>query len=624
MLTGMCGVRRFCLLIAAVTVVGAVRADVKEPLPLQHRARLDLTCPMLGTTHDGKPFEGVSFSVICVEGAASNWWADTKTCTRFRQGLDASGLQVLDNRVTGTFTLRNNAQKLEETWEVTLDGAVKDGVVTGTYAAKAAIVWDKKPHSPTATGELKGRLRTAAQVLEKDALAKGANYSCWRGPNGSGTVISGRTLVEHGDQARLAWVSEDPIPPAGWDIGSITFSGGLNNPVVADGRVVLTYYEMSGDVVPDNVDEMWEKDGRQRSAFKTKEELRRRWLVGADDVVHCFDAATGRTLWKKIFKDQAVNYSHRGPGLKTGPHMTPCIADGKVYASGALMALYCLDLRTGELVWQHPVPERWMKIRDDAIKARTVPNLGHSLCNVHLQCVEGVLVVPQGGLTGYSAETGAKLWDTPEARGGEAIGPIRWPHGERTYIIQERRCVDPRDGKILWRAPGEHGGQCAAVASSNMVAFAKDGSIDGFSISLEGARKLWSNSVDGLTPVWGACRIAIMDGVAYAHVHAGRGKANYVIGLDVETGKELSRVQVKQRRDQAFDSLIGGDGYLMCGLDRPPHGLGYFKAGPQEVLELGKIDGVALQGWCSSAAYADGRLFFRRWKHMVCYDLRKP
>ena len=63
-----------------------------------------------------------------------------------------------------------------------------------------------------------------------------------------------------------------------------------------------------------------------------------------DSGVFCLDAATGKTLWKRVFPG--------GPLLPLyGNHpasSTPCIANGKCYVIGTDGAVFCLDAKTGK------------------------------------------------------------------------------------------------------------------------------------------------------------------------------------------------------------------------------------------------------------------------------------
>jgi outer membrane protein assembly factor BamB len=469
-----------------------------------------------------------------------------------------------------------------------------------------------------------------------------ADYPCWRGLDGSGLVDSGSSLVTDVAQARLAWVSADPIPVAGWDVTSIGCSGGLNNPVLADGRIYLTYYEMSGEVVASNWQDMFAKDRRQKAVWPDEAFFRKRWLVGADDVIHCFDAATGKTLWRKVFKDQAVNYNHRGPGLKTGPHMTPCVAEGRLYATGALMALYCLDAKTGEVIWQNPMPADCKKLRDDALAAQKVIDMRHRFCNVHLQCVDGILIVPtaDSALTGYDTQTGKQVWSQPKATGGTGIGPVRWTTGGRTLLINGRTCLDPKDGKVLWTAPGTQDAYSVpAVSGDRMVCAGKpaagdsgkgaDGegssseTLQGFAIDAQKAELRWNHVLDGRQVVNGASPV-IWRGKAYVHAATDRGKSHYLYAIDLTTGTTASIAEVTDPvYNPVYDSLTGGDGLLMKVVNRVPHGVGVFSAEPAGTRYLGRLDEKERYGWCSTGIYADGCFYFRRWERLVCYDLRR-
>ena len=72
---------------------------------------------------------------------------------------------------------------------------------------------------------------------------------------------------------------------------------------------------------------------------------------GAQEVAIALDAATGKTLWEYAWDAPfSAEYSmENGPG----PHSTPLVAGGRVYAVGATGRLHALDQKTGKLVWSH-------------------------------------------------------------------------------------------------------------------------------------------------------------------------------------------------------------------------------------------------------------------------------
>ena len=65
------------------------------------------------------------------------------------------------------------------------------------------------------------------------------------------------------------------------------------------------------------------------------------------EVVECFEAATGKPVWRQEY--------NRGPftGLfGSGPRATPAVVGGKVYTYGATGILSCLDAKSGSKIWQ--------------------------------------------------------------------------------------------------------------------------------------------------------------------------------------------------------------------------------------------------------------------------------
>jgi outer membrane protein assembly factor BamB len=163
-----------------------------------------------------------------------------------------------------------------------------------------------------------------------------------------------------------------------------------------------------------------------------------------------------------------------------------------------------------------------------------------------------------------------------------------------------------------------------AVAGDVMVSAAKAGGLDAFRITPTEAKKLWSSDLDGNAVVNGASP-AIHGGHAYVHAATDRGKPHYLFCLDLQTGQATSRAAVTNPVfNPVYDSLTGGDGLLFKVVNRVPYGVGVFVADPKDTRYVGRIDEKSYYGWCSTGAYADGRLYFRRWDRLVCYDLRAP
>ena len=74
-----------------------------------------------------------------------------------------------------------------------------------------------------------------------------------------------------------------------------------------------------------------------------------------EEVIAALDANTGTTLWEHRF-DSPTDGVGFGPYM--GPHTTPLVAGGRVYAAGSRKQLFALDKQTGRVLWvKHLVKE---------------------------------------------------------------------------------------------------------------------------------------------------------------------------------------------------------------------------------------------------------------------------
>jgi outer membrane protein assembly factor BamB len=119
------------------------------------------------------------------------------------------------------------------------------------------------------------------------------------------------------------------------------------------------------------------------------------------ECVVSYDILTGRQVW--IHKDK-TRYATPMGGI--GPRATPTIRGNRVFTAGATGQLNCLDLTSGDLVWQRNFVEE-----NDA-SVMQWGNPGPPLL------LEEKVIINTGGrdnrnLVAYPAETGAFLWGGP-------------------------------------------------------------------------------------------------------------------------------------------------------------------------------------------------------------------
>ncbi len=71
---------------------------------------------------------------------------------------------------------------------------------------------------------------------------------------------------------------------------------------------------------------------------------------GGEEVVRCVDAATGKDVW--INKYATPPATGAGGGVHAGPRSTPAVADGKVCTFGVSGVLCCFDAASGKELWR--------------------------------------------------------------------------------------------------------------------------------------------------------------------------------------------------------------------------------------------------------------------------------
>jgi outer membrane protein assembly factor BamB len=348
----------------------------------------------------------------------------------------------------------------------------------------------------------------------------------------------------------------------------------------------------------------------------------RKLAAQADQIAVCLDAQTGHTLWKTVVTADGI-YGPGGPtrlgelfgshSSKATSHMTPCVGEGKVFAKGSGSNLYCLDAVTGKLLWRVPA-------------AATPRESAHDVCLY----ADGVFATQAGGgLSGFDAATGKKLWTVRSNVGGRNYA-IVWKRGDKAlFITPDAICVEPKTGKVLWKAEVPKGTGIVAANETHMLYKDSTGLIC-FAVDDQKATKLWST--DTLLG-WRSIAPTLYKGHAWVRAvtpqNAGPSKARTYC-LDLATGKVLGDALGLK----SFSSVIAGDGRLFNGNAAVVF---YQDADPAKFVDLYASQGgvmqkcaddmlaVLLQGQPETTPiYADGRLFSRTFDGIICYDLRKP
>jgi outer membrane protein assembly factor BamB len=196
---------------------------------------------------------------------------------------------------------------------------------------------------------------------------------------------------------------------------------GYAGPAVADGRVFVTDYTETGR------------------------------LRGIERVL-ALDERTGKVLWTRQWE---ANYGPLSYNWAIGPRATPTVDGDRVYVLGATGMLLCLNVRTGEVVWQKDY------VKDYGTDLPTWGMTGAPLVDgERLICLVGG--DNNAKVVAFDKMTGREIWRAlpSDSEPGYAQPIIVAVGATRQLIIWHPRALaslDPVTGRQYWEHPMEVG-----------------------------------------------------------------------------------------------------------------------------------------------------------------------
>jgi len=228
----------------------------------------------------------------------------------------------------------------------------------------------------------------------------------WRGAGRSG-VWNETGIIERFPADGLTYTWRVPI------------HGGYSGPAVAAGRVFVTDFE------------------------------RTEATRGIERAI-ALDEKTGRILWTHQWP---VDYTGLMEPYAIGPRATPTVDGDRIYVQGAMGALFCLDVKSGEVIWKKDYVDDY---------GAQVPVWGM----VGAPLVEGKLLIalvggePDAKVVAFDKVTGIEVWRalSSDFEPGYAPPTIVETGGVRQLIIWHPKAIaslDPATGEPYWRQPFE-------------------------------------------------------------------------------------------------------------------------------------------------------------------------
>jgi outer membrane protein assembly factor BamB len=325
------------------------------------------------------------------------------------------------------------------------------------------------------------------------------------------------------------------------------------------------------------------------------------------------DVTTGEQKWQTPLAPEYKN------SQGDGPRATPTIHDRAVYAFTGQGILCAANVNDGNLLWKHNV----------------VSELGGKVADYGMACsplVVGDLVIvtagaPQACVVAYRRESGELAWKAGADPAGYS-SPVLLDMGGRQQIVVFTGGsvigLAPESGKLLWRHPYETDYDCntaspIAVNGQILVSSGENhGSVllklkpsgDKFDVaevwSSQGPRSVLRS--EWQTPI-------LLDGKLYGLDNAG--SAGPVTNLTCVDGASGERIWQQPRFGKS--NMIAADGKLFFSTMNGE--IVAVRATPKGFEEIGRkqVIGATRQ----APALADGLLYLRDDKEIVCLDMRK-
>ena len=143
------------------------------------------------------------------------------------------------------------------------------------------------------------------------------------------------------------------------------------------------------------------------------------------EIVECLHPETGAPYWQYQY---ATSYRDRY-GYNNGPRSSPVIDTKRVYTVGAEGKLHCLDLISGQVIWQHNLQANY-KIPQGFFGTSSTPLVDDGLLIVNVGAPGGPCVV------GLDVTTGREVWRVGDKWGPSYASPVPAKiHGRRRIFI---------------------------------------------------------------------------------------------------------------------------------------------------------------------------------------------
>jgi outer membrane protein assembly factor BamB len=328
-----------------------------------------------------------------------------------------------------------------------------------------------------------------------------------------------------------------------------------------------------------------------------------------EEIVECLDAAKGKQLWKSSSPTHYVDQF----GFDPGPRSTPLVNDGKVFTLGAEGSFQCLNLLTGQKIWSRSLNEEY-KAAPAFFGVATSPLLEQDLLLVN---VGG----KGAGIVAFAKDTGNEVWRATAHQASYSSPVVTTLAGSREAVFLTREGIvllEPRSGAVTFTKHFRSRMDASVNAASPVVV----GDLIFFSACYETGAILLRAHKEKMEAVWQN------DESMSNHYNTCIAHDGYLYGFNgrQEHGAHLRCVELESGKvrwtseQTGCGSMILAEGKLIILTEGGD--LLLVRADPESYKELSRAS-VLTKPARSPLALANGKLYARDTKKLICWNLKK-
>jgi outer membrane protein assembly factor BamB len=404
-------------------------------------------------------------------------------------------------------------------------------------------------------------------LLSFVTLARAGDWPQWLGPQRDGHAAADAPNVEKlAPELRVLWRKK--------------IGGGFSSPVVAHGQLV--FFDENGQ----------------------------------EEVAHLLDAKTGAQIWSaaigEVYRDE----------WGAGPRSTPLIDGDRVFVDSCKGEFRCLNIANGSVLWGVSFEKDFgVKFLGSKANEGTSARRGNNGSAV----VDGdAVIVPVGSTNGatlvcFDKGDGKVLWKAGDDEAAYSSPVVATLAGVKQVVYFDADAlmgVERAHGTILWRVPVKTNAKRHAATP---VIFGDTVIVNSHTIGLVATKIVREDDALRPVPLWvnHELKINLSTTVRVGDFLYGEGPQQNFICADARTGETKWMAPGFGARETENASTIAIGKNLLILTDEGE--LVLAAARPDQYTELSRAQACG-KTW-NFPAFADGRLYVRDARELICYDL---